>query len=215
MLDRICAICGAKKATTVDHVPPKGIFPKPRPDLITVPACLSCNNSASKHDEAFRVFLSLHVGITSPLTQSLWNDALKSLKHNYKLYSDIMNTTKKVVLHTKTSNINNTGMAFCWNSEAHDRTIERMIRGLYFYHFDEILANRVIIKVQWLRSLNEDIFEVSKEWKQHNLSGNSFVYRFERAIESPLYSIWLFQFYNKHWASGYTMPVVPDNMLKY
>lgn len=48
-----CAYCGAP-ATTRDHIPPKKLFPKPWPDdLITVPACLKCNNPASKDDEYF------------------------------------------------------------------------------------------------------------------------------------------------------------------
>lgn len=211
MVDQLCAICGVNKATTVDHIPPKGIFPKPRPaNLITVPACLSCNNSASKNDEAFRVFLSLHVGIESPQTDVLWKKgALRSLRHNRRLYDHIRNTAKKVMLRTKAGMILDTRMAFRWDSEAHNRTIERMIRGLYFHHFGEILEDRVTINVQWLRSLMEDIFEESKGWKQHNLGGNAFIYRFDRAGEEPLLSIWLFQFYDRHWASGYTIPIIP------
>jgi hypothetical protein len=56
----------------------------------------------------------------------------------------------------------------------------------------------------------EDIFEESKGWKQHNLGGNAFIYRFDRAVEEPLLSIWLFQFYDRHWASGYTTPAIPN-----
>ena len=208
MKDQLCAICGVEKATTVDHIPPKGIFPKPRPaNLITVPSCIRCNNTASKDDEAFRVFLSLHVGIESPQTQALWEkEAFRSTRHNRRLFNYITQTAKKVVLQTKAGIILGTRMAVRWDSNVHDRTIERIIRGLYFHHFGEILGNRVTIRVHWLRSLTEDIFEMSKEWKQGNLGENAFIYRYDRTEDGPLHSIWLFQFYDKHLASGYTTP---------
>jgi hypothetical protein len=39
-----------------DHVPPKGLFPEPRPDnLIEVPCCFSCNNKHSGFDERLRI----------------------------------------------------------------------------------------------------------------------------------------------------------------
>jgi hypothetical protein len=49
-----CYLCGAP-ATTRDHIPPRGLFPQPRPNnLITVPACRSCNHDRSLDDEYFR-----------------------------------------------------------------------------------------------------------------------------------------------------------------
>ena len=59
-----CAYCGATKNLIDDHVPPKNLFPPPRPKLITVPACKKCNGSAAKDDENFRLRLCLsqHVG---------------------------------------------------------------------------------------------------------------------------------------------------------
>jgi hypothetical protein len=42
-----------------DHVPPKGLFPKPRLDLIEVPCCFSCNNKHSGFDERLRIIASM------------------------------------------------------------------------------------------------------------------------------------------------------------
>jgi hypothetical protein len=43
-----------------DHVPPKGLFPKPRPDnLIKVPCCFICNNKHSGFDERLRMVASM------------------------------------------------------------------------------------------------------------------------------------------------------------
>lgn len=58
---RVCALCGGQReATTVEHVPARSLFPTPRPnDLITVPACASCNNGSQPDDDYFRNSLAL------------------------------------------------------------------------------------------------------------------------------------------------------------
>lgn len=48
----LCVYCGEREGTTSDHVPPKALFPKPRPvDLVTVPCCESCRSGQSLDDE--------------------------------------------------------------------------------------------------------------------------------------------------------------------
>ena len=33
-MNNLCALCGDNLATTMDHIPPRGIYPKPRPNDI-------------------------------------------------------------------------------------------------------------------------------------------------------------------------------------
>ena len=48
-----CCYCH-NPSTTKDHIPPKNIFPKPRPtNLITVLSCKDCNEDPSLDDEYF------------------------------------------------------------------------------------------------------------------------------------------------------------------
>lgn len=55
-----CYLCRTMEDLTSDHLPPRNLFPKPRPsNLITVPCCKSCNGGFSKLDEQVRVFLSM------------------------------------------------------------------------------------------------------------------------------------------------------------
>jgi hypothetical protein len=62
-----CVYCGSMADLTDEHVPPKLVFPKPRPsDLITVRACRQCNEAGSKDADYIRIYLSLH-----PFTKSL------------------------------------------------------------------------------------------------------------------------------------------------
>src|SRR5690606_18999686 len=55
--DKVCVYCGTAPATTRDHVPPRCLFPKPTPSLVTVPACAPCNEGCSKDDVYFRDIL--------------------------------------------------------------------------------------------------------------------------------------------------------------
>lgn len=54
---RCCIYCGATEDLTDDRVPPKNLFPRPRPQsLITVLACRACNGWPAKDDEETRPF---------------------------------------------------------------------------------------------------------------------------------------------------------------
>src|SRR5688500_5764615 len=56
----LCLYCERRVGDTVDHVPPKSLFPPPRPsNLVTVPCCTSCHRSFMKDDEYFRLMLVL------------------------------------------------------------------------------------------------------------------------------------------------------------
>ena len=59
-----CVYCLEREATTKDHVPPKCFFPPDdRPNLITVPSCLECNQKfSSSADLEFQLSLTILSG---------------------------------------------------------------------------------------------------------------------------------------------------------
>ena len=67
----ICPFCAKEKYLTDDHIPPKNLFPKPRPNtLITVPGCDECNRGNSKDDEYFRLMINMNHAVDgNPLVQ--------------------------------------------------------------------------------------------------------------------------------------------------
>jgi hypothetical protein len=86
----ICAYCGAPSPETRDHIPPRGVFPSPRPgDLITVPSCRPCNQGASARDERFLAYLSIQVGIDTPVTTRLWDQVLPGIRRNRRLHQHL------------------------------------------------------------------------------------------------------------------------------
>jgi hypothetical protein len=203
----ICAYCGAPSPETRDHIPPRGIFPSPRPsDLVTVPSCRPCNQGASARDERFLAYLSLQVGIDTPVTTRLWDQVLPGIRRNRRLHRRLREEVEPVWLATPSGIVHGRGYRALWDSDAHDSTIERMVRGLYFHHYGEVLGPRVEIKTHWFRELNDGMVEATTECEQRSVGEGQFVYRFGRASDAPLHSLWLFQFHMCHWAGGYTSP---------
>ena len=57
----LCIYCGVNVGDEPDHVPPKCLFPQPRPsDLVTVPSCARCNRRFALDDEYFRDVIVLY-----------------------------------------------------------------------------------------------------------------------------------------------------------
>jgi len=72
---RRCAYCGDDNASTVDHVVPTALYPpskaESRVQRITVPACLSCNQSWMNDEVHFRNILQIS-GDPTPIVRELW-----------------------------------------------------------------------------------------------------------------------------------------------
>ena len=122
----ICGICGQRDATTNDHVPPRGIFCPPRPsNLIRVPACRPCNSGASGLDERFRVYLGLHVSRSAATGSRLYDEALRSLRHNRRLLKEVLASVRPAHLTTEHGIIYERGFRVLWDSDAHDAIVAK------------------------------------------------------------------------------------------
>lgn len=201
-----CAICGVREATTRDHVPPKAIFPKPRPKMITVPACSECNNGASDYDDLFKVYLSMQATGKSEIATSLFKDkTVRTLQRNKSLLAKIKAESKSLLVEN-TEGESEEKLGILWDSEAHDKVLERTIRGLYYHHSKKVLTNDAGLKVQWLESIPEEIESILDLLTEQVIGDDQVRYKYYIAPEDPRHSVWLFDFYGVHYASGYTEP---------
>ena len=198
--ERLCAICGIKTATTREHVPPKGIFLNPKPsDLITAPACFDCNNSSSESDERFRLFLGLHVARFSKQGEQLFKDGIiPTAKHNNRYRNEVLSKSDPVLLTTPAGVIYGKGVAIPWDSEAHDKTIDKIIRGLFFHHYKKIIGENAEITVNFFNELPK----LDIELYENSVGGGIFRYAYNKVEEADYASVWLFNFYDGHWAGG-------------
>jgi hypothetical protein len=206
----LCAICGERDGTTRDHVPPKAIFPKPRPNnLITVPACLECNNGASDNDDLFKVFLSLQAAGNNEIARRLFQEkTVRTLKRNQSLLALILEEAKELQIINNQGNIE-TRTGVLWNSAAHDAVMERTIRGLYFHHSGSPIPIDTNLAVQWLHGVPEEILPSLHLFNEVVLGDNQVTYKYIIYGDDPRHSLWLFDFYGAHWASGHTSPAHP------
>lgn len=203
----LCAICGERPATTRDHVPPAAIFPKPRPsDLVTVPCCLPCNNGASPFDERFGVYLAMHVSRHEPNWEStLGAKVLRTVRHNQRLRREILEDAEEVMLRSPSGLHLGRAVKIQWDSEAHDRVVERIIRGLHYHHTGEIVGASGNVRVHFLDSL-EKVGPAFEQFPLHSIGGNQLLYKCIHHPELPLHSVWVFEFRGWKWSGGAVTP---------
>ncbi len=206
---QLCVICGKNLATTRDHIPPKSIFPKPRPgDLITVPACKECNNGDSIYDETFKVYANLHVLRGKDNWEEIFRkNILPSIKHNKKLLHEILSNSRDVYVKTPAGIELGYMKGVKWNSGAFKTVIERTIRGLHWYHTGEIIGDKAIVKPIFLGNIERPA-EAFNIVKVQSIANNKFQYKYLYTEESPYYSAWLFIYEGLLWVGGAVVP--PD-----
>ncbi len=187
----ICVICGKRPMTGRDHLPPQSIFPKPRPsDLITVPACDNCNNKRSGLDEEFKVAIGIQAGFGEDGERLFLSQTTKTILHNRRLREELAKDMKVVELKTPAGLFVGTAQAVKLKSKSYNTIINRIIRGLHWYHSGQILGDLVDIKVNWHRNLSKEIFEMTKNWNTGIVGKGQFIYKYALIDEVPLASVW-------------------------
>jgi hypothetical protein len=213
-----CTYCN-KLANTKDHIPPKGLFPKPRPSsLITVPTCSSCNNSYSKDDEYLRDVLSFREELSDNPFITQLNKAIPrrfdpSRSEGYFKYihgrmgEESVKTKSGIYLGVKTT--------FYEDLSRIQRVLERVTKGLYRHCTGNKLAegfDALVYTQEYFLSLEQEpeknfryIFQNSladQEWVTVVPSG--FDYKF-KALANPGYTLWMLRFYLKYYGFAVTL----------
>jgi hypothetical protein len=202
-----CVYCGEVCKPTSDHVPPKALFPKPRPqDLITVPACENCNGSAAEDDAEFKVAVGLQIDPRK-------GDPFKALVDSTHRTLQKSALRQKLFRESKDIYVEIDGMyvrskSFLWSSKSHDRTTERIIRGLYYRETGNILADLgVEVTVNFFHSGDAKLRAIANSLNKREIGSGAFRYSFGIAAEDPRYSIWFLDFHSTHLSGGSTCPL--------
>jgi hypothetical protein len=201
-----CVFCGGI-ATTRDHVPPKNLFIPPRPRLITVPACETCNASTSALEDEFRVFVSAKIGPNTPEWIEFWEKGARRAVHsNARLRREFRSG-----MGLWARSPYGYGQTYKWPRETHDKVIEKITRGLYYHHFHEILEPTTSLEIIFLTELNAELKQTILSMRCCDVGGaGRFAYAFGRLAEERQVSLWIYQFYMRHWAGVITRPEFLD-----
>ena len=140
-MPNVCAYCGVDSATTVDHVPPRGIFSKPRPsNPITVPACENCNCGESKDDEYFKTMVSAmgDAGGNDAASQ-IYKKVLKSLdRPQASGYKQAIIDSMELLENGKVLN--------AVDANRIHSVVDRTAVGLNFHHIGELLPSNYSVE---------------------------------------------------------------------
>jgi hypothetical protein len=198
-----CAYCH-QPATTNDHVPPKKLFTPPLPsNLITVPACGSCNNGASDDDEAFRNELSIMSGSfgESAKAGERLQPSLRSIRRNKAALKKAVLGAQPIERYSAGGIYLGLGYAVPVTRGAQDRVLRRIVRGLYWHHFGAGLTADTHIELAFIDKTKPDwqgaLSVLGKLQPQHILigDGDTFQYLYGRAADDPAFSFWLLIFF--------------------
>ncbi len=198
-----CIYCG-NIAETIDYIPPKTLYPQPRPsNLIAVPACTICSDRFAADDVHFRDMLCLRQELsTNPAVLKLLDMAVRStsersMKDGSSEYGE--DSFNKSLGIWSTSMMN----------EAKIRsTTERIVKGLYYIHNGRPLLKDyevIVYQNEYLDSLYEEELEdvynliISPIENKPSYRIGESVFEYTFASLKDLYSsAWRLVFYEKY-----------------
>jgi hypothetical protein len=208
-MNQKCVYCGARWAKSRDHIPPRCLFKKPRPNLITVPSCEECNHSASQDDEYLRLILSLrHDAHEHSDVHEVWPTVRKSLKRSEAMgfRRSLIKTIRIAELRTNAGL--HIGKAAVYDADLSrlNRVVERIMKGLFFYHRGKRLPDDLRANVYALDGFTQSDVEVAEcfvrfyqfvhEAELHVIGENVFSYRMRFLSDVPDAGIFFCTFYN-------------------
>ena len=137
-----CIYCGTTGKLTKDHVPPKNLFPTPRPsDLITVPACVRCNKSFEFDDEYFRIAVVVPADPErDPIAARLWAEKVVrgTLRRSPALKSTIIRSLVRLDVTTPAGIYLGTTPTVRLDRKRLDRVARRIVTALHWHHYSRV-----------------------------------------------------------------------------
>lgn len=205
----ICALCGLSGIVTREHVPPKCIFVKPRPqNTITVPVCEKCNHSYHLDDEYFRVLVSVS---PQPNAQQrkLWDDKVvgSSFTRSGGLRNHLLEISNKIhesamkqpLLFDDGTPLSDELIPYVQGFEM-DRintVLEKIVKCLYFHHFKGCFDGEVEVDSSCDMPKNKIVEIISKGSSGQVGFKNEFLYGFNEVVSGDL--VWLLVFFEYHY----------------
>ena len=121
-----CPFCGHERMLTQEHIPPKAIFPSPRPsDTVTVMACEPCNSATKNLDSEFGVFVAFLANRKSPEGTRLWQERVRSIQSDQSIRRDLISR--------RIPDEDSPGMvALAFSPQRFEPIYEKCARGFYF-----------------------------------------------------------------------------------
>ena len=189
---RSCTYCGKLGAPTKDHVPPKCLFPKSvRQNLIRVPACEQCNNSAKLDDEYFRAVVSM--ASEDPDAIAIWKQRVfKRSSPSFK--ARLIGSLRPAELRSEAGLHLRYGHSMKLEKQRIEDVVIRIVRGLLWFHYKVRTGEETKFEL-CLNPKPDQIHEIVRALPVSSVGGSVFQYRHGNASDDPESSVWLLRFY--------------------
>lgn len=206
---QLCIYCQTNPQETVDHVPPRGLFKEPRPsDLITVPACSRCNRSFSGDDDYFLNLALEWRASESSDGKGIAAKRLRSMKRKEgrRAWTSFFTKVKAVEVYSPGGLYLAKSFEFALDSDRLVRTVNRIIRGLYFHvtksplpigdYTRSMLYSRYIERHK-AESEAMEFIQFLPQLPGQVIGEGTFGFRYCLLDEEPFSSIWYLEFYRR------------------
>jgi hypothetical protein len=209
--------CGVEPGTTYDHVPPKNLFPEPRPsNLVTVPCCESCRRTQSLDDEYFKDMVVMRNDVAEhPVGQRILKSVHRALKRpqGHGFAAGLARSVRGVDIVTPAGLYIGRGATYNVNLKRLDAVVRRTLLGLYFHETGVRLPDThdaVVFGAAGL-PLNDAVRVEVPRTVSTAISGRVRVigdrvvtYAFQGFRDVPHASVWVFLFYERVAFIGFT-----------
>lgn len=215
-----CTYCGKEDGGTKDHVPPKCLFPKPRPsNLVTVPCCDTCRKTQGEDDEYFMRMIMIREELSGSETASLVREKVHRSFDRAKMKGFISSFARQMIgIHVETSSGLYLGIWPGYHADLQRlcRVVTRTTRGLYsellgtslppsghcesyalegFQQADLEFKSQLVLMMHEVKTgvhrvIGDGVYEV---WAKNN-------------VDTPQASFWMHVFYGKVVFLSLTIP---------
>ena len=216
-----CVYCGKDDQLTEDHIPPKNLFPKPRPNnLIRVPCCYRCNNTASKDDEYFR--LNIVSKEDTPMfsgAREVYQTTMRGLERPNRpgLKNALLNRSYIDAKYSKGGIYLGPVVKYDVDAQRMGKVAKRIVKGLFYGESGERLSDEYFAfaissseVVGASRDLHIIAGQLEKQSEKPVGNGDVFTYCYRTLSRNPNMSQWLLTFYRKTVFFGFTVPNKPE-----
>jgi hypothetical protein len=236
-----CAFCGAPSATR-DHIPPRGVFGDVLKhargtQLITVPACLTCNWGSAEDDTYFRevAFLASQQDGEPPefadVRATIQRAADKAGKKYRTPMQELFRNAVPVWGAVGPSGVLERGLQFAADWGRIKKVVERVARGLYWKHTGARVPPGYGVNVIGEKELSEfttgqqetytEITLAALENRKRHIHSAVFSYATTFARDDPKAACFAFVFYRRQQflalierpPSGVIVPAAPQIVL--
>ena len=194
---KICIYCGSATSITADHIPPKCLFSeRDGLRLITVPACHQCNNSYAKDDEYFRIRVCIDAS-RNQQGDKLWEKKLKpSFCRRPRLRQSIISRISNVSANVRKANGEIArGKIITFPKPRVDTVLMRIVRGLYWHHYNERLAVDTLFEIFQYPEMPSEIKKILLKTNFRAVGREEFKYRYRRSDNNKFTSVWWLSFF--------------------